>query len=273
MRILKVILMTILSFIILMPIIWMVLSSFRLEGEIFKFTDLTWRLFIPEEWTLKNYVDIFSDEKRPLGKYIFNTLFVAVIGTFLGVLINSLAAFSFAKLRFPFKGALFLLFLVTLAIPFEAIMVPQYLMIRDFGWLDSYTALIVPQIVWAFGIFLLVQFFSDIPRSIIDAARIDGASWFKIYTRIALPMSWPAIITLSIITFAAKWDEFLWALIVISDDAKQMIQIAIASYSTEIYTSWGMIFAASTIASIPTMLIFLFLQRYYLEGISTTGIK
>src|SRR5690625_3712382 len=187
MRKLKIILMTFISFIILMPIIWMVMSSFRLEDEIFKHTELVLRLFIPEKWTLKNYIDIVANKKRTLGTYIMNTLFIAVVGTLLGSLVNGLAAFSFAKLRFPFKKVLFLLFLITLAIPFEAIMVPQYLIIRDLGWIDSYTALIVPQIVWAFGIFLLVQFFSDIPQSIIDAARIDGASWFKIFFRIAVP--------------------------------------------------------------------------------------
>ncbi|MGP4038515.1 carbohydrate ABC transporter permease [Gracilibacillus sp. D59] len=273
MKTFKVFFMTVISFFILLPIIWMILSSFRFEEEIFKYTELGLHLLIPENWTLQNYKDIFSGDQRPLDVYMLNTLFIAVVGTFLGLLVNSLAAFSFAKLRFPFKKTLFMVFLSTLAIPFEAIMIPQYLIIRDLGWLDTYTALIVPQIVWAFGIFLLIQFFSDIPTSLIEAARIDGASWLKIYTRIAIPMSWPALITLGIITFVNKWDEFLWALIVISDDAKQVIQIAIASYSLEHYTSWGMTFAASTIASIPTMLIFLLLQRYYVQGVNTSGLK
>ncbi|GAB2572263.1 carbohydrate ABC transporter permease [Gracilibacillus alcaliphilus] len=273
MNVIKVMLMTVIAFIVLLPVSWMVLSSFRLEEEIFKFTELGYHLLIPENWTLQNYRDIFSENQRPLDRYMLNTLFIAVTGTFLGLLVNSFAAFSFAKMRFPLKRSLFVIFLSTLAIPFEAIMVPQYMIIRDFGWLDTYTALIVPQIVWAFGIFLLVQFFSDIPRSLIEAARIDGASWLTIFFRVAVPMSWPAIITLGIITFVGKWDEFLWALIVISDDAKQVIQIAIASYSLETYTSWGMVFAASTIASIPTMIIFLLLQKYYIQGVTTSGIK
>lgn len=265
--------MTIIAFIMLLPIIWMVFSSFKPEAEIFKFTELSLHFFIPESWTFQNYIDIFTNDRRPLGVYILNTLYVAVIGTFLGLLVNSLAAFSFAKLRFPFKRTLFLLFLITLAIPFEAIMVPQYLTIRDLGWLDTYTALIVPQIVWAFGVFLLVQFFSDIPRSLMEAARIDGASWLRIFTHIALPTARPALITLGIITFVQKWDEFMWALIVISDDSKQMIQIAVASYSNEEWVSWGSIFAASTVASIPTLVIFFMLQRYYIEGVATTGMK
>ncbi|AQS57544.1 sugar ABC transporter permease [Novibacillus thermophilus] len=265
--------MILLSFIVLLPVIWMVTSSFRPHSEIFRYTEFGWELFIPVDFTFENYVDIFSNQDRPFGVYILNTLFVAVVGTVSGLFINALAAFSFAKLRFPLKKTLMVLFLSTLVIPFEAIMIPQYLLIRDLGWLDSYKALIIPQIVWAFGIFMLIQFFSDIPRDMLEAARIDGASWLQIFFRIAVPISTPALITLGIMTFINRWDEFLWPLIVISDDSRQLIQVAIASYTTQYSTSWGLIFAASTVASIPTLIIFLFLQRYYVQGITTTGLK
>ncbi|WP_228441114.1 carbohydrate ABC transporter permease [Novibacillus thermophilus] len=272
-KVIKLIFMILLSFIVLLPVIWMVTSSFRPHSEIFRYTEFGWELFIPVDFTFENYVDIFSNQDRPFGVYILNTLFVAVVGTVSGLFINALAAFSFAKLRFPLKKTLMVLFLSTLVIPFEAIMIPQYLLIRDLGWLDSYKALIIPQIVWAFGIFMLIQFFSDIPRDMLEAARIDGASWLQIFFRIAVPISTPALITLGIMTFINRWDEFLWPLIVISDDSRQLIQVAIASYTTQYSTSWGLIFAASTVASIPTLIIFLFLQRYYVQGITTTGLK
>lgn len=272
-KILKIVFMSLIAIIILLPVIWMLLSSFKPESEIFKNTSLSWHYFIPENWTIKNYVDIFTNERRPLGRYILNTLFIAITGTFFGLIVNSLAAFAFSKMRFPLKKILFTLFLTTLAIPFEAVMVPQYLIIRDFGWLNTYKAIIMPQLVWAFGIFLLIQFFTDIPTSLIEAARIDGASWLNIYGRIALPTAKPALITLGIMTFVARWDEFMWPLIVISDDSKQVIQIAVASYSTENWVSWGNIFSASVVASLPTLILFFLLQKYYIQGVASTGIK
>lgn len=270
---LKLIVMTLLAIVILLPIAWMVLSSFKPESEIFKHTTFDWHYMIPEHWTLKNYIAVFTNSRRPLGRYILNSAFIAITGTVLGLIVNSFAAFAFSKMHFPFRKFTFGLFLMTLAIPFEAIMVPQYMIIRNLGWLNTYRAIIIPQIVWAFGIFLLMQFFSDIPDSLIEAARMDGASWFKIFTDVAIPNARPTLITLGIMTFSARWDEFMWALIVISDDSKQVIQIAVASYSTEVWVSWGDIFAASVVASIPTMLIFFLLQKYYIEGVTSTGIK
>lgn len=272
-KIVKFIFMSLLAVIILLPIIWMVLSSFKPEAEIFKHTTFGWDYLWPENFTFKNYIDIFTNTRRPLGRYILNTAFIAVTGTALGLVVNSMAAFAFAKMRFPFRKILFGLFLMTLAIPFEAIMVPQYMIIRNLGWLNTYQAIIIPQIVWAFGIFLLMQFFRDMPDSLVEAARMDGASWFNIFTKLAVPNAKPTLITLGIMTFSARWDEFMWALIVIGDDSKQVIQIAIASYSTEVWVSWGDIFAASVVASIPTMVIFFLLQKYYIEGVTSTGIK
>lgn len=259
--------------IVLLPIVWMVFSSFRLHEEIFKYTTWGWHLFFPKQWTLQNYLDIFLDASRPFGRYMANTLFVASIVTAAGLWINSMAAFAFAKLRFPQKKTLLALFLSSLVIPYEVIMIPQYLLIRDLGWINTFQALIVPQVVWVFGIFMLVQFFADIPRDILDAGKIDGASWFRIYVRLVLPSAVPALITLGLITFLNQWDAFLWPLIVINDDKKQMIQVAISSFQSLRGISWGKILAAASISSVPIVIVFLFLQRYYVKGITMTGVK
>lgn len=269
----KYVMMTFISVLVLLPILWMVLSSFRIHEEIFKFTNLEWHLFIPVNWTLQNYKDIFMDASRPFGRYMVNTLFVATIVTATGLLVNSMAAFAFAKLRFPFKRILLTVFLSSLVIPYEVIMIPQYLLIRDFDWINTFRALIIPQIVWVFGIFLLVQFFTEVPRDILDAGRIDGASWFRVYSSIVLPAAVPALITLGLMTFLTQWDAFLWPLIVMNEDKKQMIQVAISSFQSLRDISWGKIMAATSISSIPILVVFLFLQKYYVQGITMSGVK
>ncbi|MCD9023758.1 carbohydrate ABC transporter permease [Cohnella silvisoli] len=267
------IVMIVFAVISLFPIYWMVMSSFRTHEEIFKYTTLSRELFIPVNWTLQNYKDIFLDPSKPFGRYMLNTLFVAVIVTGFGLAVNSMAAFAFAKLRFPFKKILLTLFMSSLVIPYEVIMIPQYLLMRDLDWINSFTALIVPQIVWVFGIFMLVQFFADIPRDILDAARMDGASWMRIYNKIVLPAAVPALITLGIMTFLNQWDSFLWPLVVINEEKKQVIQVAISSFQSLRNISWGKILAATSISSIPILVVFLFLQRYYVQGITMSGVK
>jgi ABC-type sugar transport system, permease component len=257
----------------LFPIYWMVMSSFRTHEEIFKYTTLSKELFLPVHWTLDNYREIFLDPSKPFGRYIVNTLIVAIVVTAAGLVVNSMAAFAFAKLKFRFKRGLLAFFLSSLVIPYEVIMIPQYLLMRDFGWINDYRALIIPQIVWVFGIFMLIQFFSDVPRDILDAARMDGASWARIYAVIVLPTAVPAIITLGIMTFLNQWDSFLWPLVVINEEKKQVIQVAISSFQSLRGISWGKIMAATTISSVPILAVFLLLQRYYVQGITMSGVK
>jgi multiple sugar transport system permease protein len=269
----RLILMTAIAVVVIFPIYWMIMSSFRTHEEIFKYSKLSWELFLPVHWTLNNYKDIFMDASKPFGRYMLNTLFVASIVTVLGLIINSMAAFAFAKLKFPFKKLLLAVFLSSLVIPYEVIMIPQYLLIRDLDLINSFTALILPQIVWVFGIFLLVQFFADIPRDILDAARIDGAGWGRIYYKVVLPAAVPALITLGLMTFLNQWDSFLWPLIVINEEKKQVIQVAISSFQSLRNISWGKVLAATSISSIPILIVFLFLQRYYVQGITMSGVK
>lgn len=262
-----------LAVIALFPIFWMVMSSFRTHEEIFKYSTLSLELFFPVDWTLQNYKDIFLDPSKPFGRYMLNTLYVAVFVTAFGLLVNSMAAFAFAKLRFPFKRLLLAVFLSSLVIPYEVIMVPQYLLMQDLHWINSYWALTVPQVVWVFGIFMLLQFFADIPRDILDAARMDGAGWSRIYYAIVLPAAVPALITLGLMTFLNQWDSFLWPLVVINEEKKQVIQVAISSYQSLRNISWGKILAATSISSVPVLAVFLVLQRYYVQGITMSGVK
>jgi len=254
------------------PHIWAYVSSFKPHAEIFKYAfPLKWQTFVPLEPTLENYREVFT--LVPFARYMLNTLFVASITTVSGLFVNSLAAYAFARLKFPGRDLIFFLLLSTLIISPEVVMVPRYLIVNMLGWIDTHEALIIPGIASAFGIFLLRQFFKDIPRDLDDAARIDGCSWFGIYLRIVLPLSKPGLITLGLITFLANWSAFLWPLIVINSPEKMLIEVGIASFSTLYVTFWGRIFAAGTLASFPIVVVFMILQRYYIRGISMSGFK
>ncbi|MCD9020713.1 carbohydrate ABC transporter permease [Cohnella sp. NL03-T5] len=266
-------LMIVIALISLIPILWMILGSFRPRQELFQYVSLEWHLLFPVKWTLQNYIAIFSDSSKPLGVFIKNTVFVAGLVTLLSLLFNSMAAFAFSKLKFRGRNLLFAVFLSALVIPGEVTMVPTYLLIHAFHWTDSYNALIIPAAVSVFSIFLLVQFFADVPRELLEAGKIDGASWFGIYAKILIPSAVPALITMGLITFLGQWDSYLWPLIVINDESKQMLQVAIATFTNLQSTEWGKILAADTAASVPILILFLFLQKYYVQSIVSSGIK
>jgi multiple sugar transport system permease protein len=255
------------------PITWMILGSFRPHEEIFKYTSLSWHMLVPVQWTLKNYHAIFTDSLKPIGRYLMNTLAVAVTVTVFSVFFNSMAAFAFAKLRFPLKKIIFPFFLSALVIPTEVTLVPSYLLMHNFGWVNTYYALVVPAIISVFSVFMLTQFFSEIPTELLEAGRIDGASWMIVYRVLVLPASVPALITVAIITFLGQWDAYLWPLIVINDEKMQMLQVMIATFSSLLGIEWAKILAADTISSIPILILFLFVQKYYIQGITMTGVK
>ncbi|MFD0712705.1 carbohydrate ABC transporter permease [Paenibacillus sp. GCM10027626] len=269
----KWLLMVAVALVSLIPIFWMVLGSLRPRQELFQYLSLEWHLFVPVEWTLQNFIEIFGDESKPFGMFIKNTLFVAVLVTLFSLLFNSMAAFAFSKLKFRGRNVIFAVFLSALVIPGEVTMVPTYLLIHAFDWIDSFKALIVPATVSVFSIFLLVQFFADVPRELLEAGKIDGASWFGIYAKIVIPAMAPALITVGLITFLGQWDSYLWPLIVINDESKQMLQVAIATFTNLQSTEWGKILAADTVASVPILILFLFLQKYYVQSIVNSGIK
>ena len=255
-----------------LPFLWALGASFRENAAIFRdIRPLSLWTFVPRAPTPGGFVYIFGTDR--FHRYMANSLFVGLATTALGLFVNSLAGFGFARFRFRGRAALFGAVLVTFMVPLEIIVIPLYIVVRGFGWVDSYWALIVPAVADAFSIFLLRQFFHEIPQELVDAARIDGCSWFGIYWRIALPLVKPALVTASLLAFIRQWDAFFWPLVATSSPAYTVVQVALAKYVTEFVTFWDYLLAAAVSASVPVLLLYFLLQRYYVQGISTTGLR
>jgi multiple sugar transport system permease protein len=267
-------LMLLLAAFFLLPYVWMVSGSLRTQAEIFaNIYPLTLWTFVPREPTLDNFRALLNLQPLPFTHYIFNSLFVAVTVTAFSLVVNSFAAYAFARLEFPGRDALFVVFLSTMIIPFEVIAIPLYLEMRWLRWVDTYQALIVPFVASPLGMFLLRQFFLGLPRELEEAARIDGCSMFGAFRRIVLPNAVPALIAFGVIRFQFSWDAFVWPLIVAPSPPVRVIQVAIASFDTDVQVQWNLILAAAVLASLPIILMFAFLQRFYVQGMLTSGLK
>lgn len=202
-----------------------------------------------------------------------NSTFVALTTVLFGVIVNALAGFAFAVFDFRGKNLVFLLVIVSFMMPFEAIVLPLYVMIRAFGWANSYQALIVPEIANGMVIFLFRQFFASIPRDFYEAARVDGASWLYIFTRIAMPLSWPTIATSGLMLFLAQWDSFFWPVVAASDSNYAVVQVAIARNINFEQNDWGGLFASTNLAILLGTIPFLLIQRFYVRTLISGGIK
>ncbi len=251
----------------LAPFVWMLSASLKLNRDVFAFP-IEW---IPSQPRWENFVDIWT--KIPLALFIYNTFKLTVVVTILQLLTSSFAAYAFAKLRFPYRNALFLAYIATIAMPWQVYMVPQFIMMRGFGLNNTLTALICLQAFTAFGVFLMRQFYMSIPDELCEAARIDGMSEYGIWWRIMLPLSMPAISTLTIFTFVTTWNDFLGPLIYLTKTEVKTIQIGIRMFITQYTQEYGLIMAASVVSLIPVLILFLALQRFFVEGIASTGIK
>ncbi|NGO52809.1 carbohydrate ABC transporter permease [Allomesorhizobium camelthorni] len=251
----------------LTPIVWMLSASLKLDRDVFAFP-IEW---IPAEPRWRNYIDIWT--KIPLALFVWNTTKLTVIVTLLQLFTSSFAAYAFAKLRFPYRNALFLAYIATIAMPWQVYMVPQFLLMREFGLNNTHLALICLQAFTAFGVFLMRQFYMSIPDELCEAARIDGMSEYGIWWRIMLPLSMPALSTLTIFTFVNTWNDFLGPLIYLTKTELKTIQIGIRMFVTQYTQEYGLIMAASVVSLIPVLIVFLALQRFFVEGIASTGIK
>lgn len=251
----------------LAPFVWMLSASVKLDRDVFAFP-IEW---IPSEPRWQNYIDIWT--KIPLGLFVFNTAKITVIVTILQLLTSSFAAYAFAKLRFPYRNTLFLAYIATIAMPWQVYMVPQFLMMREMGLNNTHMALICLQAFTAFGVFLMRQFYMSIPDELCEAARIDGMSEYGIWWRIMLPLSMPALSTLTIFTFVTTWNDFLGPLIYLTRTELKTIQIGIRMFITQYTQEYGLIMAASVVSLIPVLVVFLALQRFFVEGIASTGLK
>ncbi len=249
------------------PFLWMVLTSFKNLGEILIYPPK----WLPEKFQLENYLNAFR--AAPFARFYFNSVFVAIAVT-LGQLVTcSMAAFAFARLKFWGRDVLFLIFLGTMMIPGQVTMIPSFMVLYWLGWIDSYKALIVPGLASAFGTFLLRQFFLTIPRELEDAAYIDGCSRAGVLWRIILPLSKPALATLAIFTFMGVFNDFLWALIVVNSEEMRTVQLGLAVFRDRYATEWDKLMAGSVTATMPILLIFFFAQKYFIKGITLSGLK
>ncbi|KKX33325.1 carbohydrate ABC transporter permease [Rhizobium sp. LC145] len=253
--------------VMLMPFAWMLSASLKLSRDVFVFP-IEW---IPSEPRWQNYVDIWT--KIPLALFIYNTSKLTIIVTVLQLLTSSFAAYAFAKLNFPYKNALFLGYIATIAMPWQVYMVPQFLLMREFGLNNTHLALICLQAFTAFGVFLMRQFYMSIPTELCEAARIDGMNEYQIWASIMLPLSKPALSTLTIFTFVTTWNDFLGPMIYLTKTELKTIQIGLRMFIAQYSAEYGLIMAASVVALIPVLIVFLSLQRFFVEGVASTGLK
>lgn len=256
-----------LAFLMLVPFAWMLSASLKLDKDVFIFP-IQW---IPKNPRWLNYRDIWT--KIPLMTFVLNTVKITLIVTFLQLLTSSFAAYAFAKLKFKYKNTLFMAYIATIAVPWQVYMVPQFMMMRSFGLNDSHLAIIFLQAFSAFGVFMMRQFYQGIPDELCEAARIDGMTEYQIYAKIMLPLSKPALSTLTIFTFVNTWNDFLGPLIYLKTEAKKTLQLGLKMFISQYSSEYGLIMAASVLSLIPVLIVFLSLQKYFVEGVAATGVK
>ncbi len=253
--------------VMVLPLVWMTSAAFKPLHEVMLIPP-TW---IPREPTLDNFRAVLH--QFPFALYILHSVIVAVAVVISTLITSAMAGYALAKFSFPGRNILFIVILSSLMVPFQVRMIPLYQMVVAFHWVDTLQAVIFPWLVDAFGIFLMRQFILTIPNELLDAARIDGASEFRIFWQIALPLTRPALSALAIFTFLGNWEEFLWPLIVSASDATRTLPVGLQSFSAEYgaNTNWQM--AGALVATLPVLLLFFVLQRQFIEGITLTGMK
>lgn len=266
-RVIIYVLLIVMAALMLVPFLWMLSASFKMNKDVFAFP-IEW---IPSNPRVRNYVDIWT--KIPLLTFIFNTAKLTIIVTLLQLFTSSFAAYAFAKLNFKGKKTLFLGYIATIAVPWQAYMVPQFMMMRSWGLNNTHLAIICLQAFSAFGVFLMKQFYEGVPTELCEAARIDGLSEYGIWWCVMLPLSKPALSTLTIFTFVATWNDFLGPLIYLTKTELKTIQIGLRMFISQYSAEYGLIMAASVIALIPVLIVFLALQKYFVQGVATAGLK
>jgi multiple sugar transport system permease protein len=252
----------------LLPLVWMLSASLMPLSEVIKVPPV-W--FAPSKYSLENYVEVWS--RIGFSRFFFNSAFIALTITLLQLLTSSMAGFAFARYKFPGRNLIFVLILSTMMIPFQVLMIPLFIMIARLGMVNTYWGIIIPAIVTPFGIFMMRQFMLGIPSALLDAARIDGAQEPYIYFRIVLPLCKPAIAALTIFSFLGSWDNFLWPLIIVNSKQLWTLPIAMSRFTEQYISQTHLQMAGASVMFIPVLIVFLFMQRNFIEGIAMTGIK
>ncbi len=265
-------LLSIFGLTMVLPFIWMISTSFKEAIEVFTEDPLNWRTWIPQNFVWQNYLEVFK--VLPFLKFYFNSIVVAICVTLGVVVSSSLAGYAFSRLNFAGRDKIFFAYLATMMIPGAVTIIPVFILMRYLGWIDSYKALIIPAMFTAYGTFMLRQFFMTLPKDLEDAAKIDGCGFFGIFCRIILPLSKPALATLTVFTFIGNWQSLLWPLLVTNSIKMFTVPIGLAYFQSQYYlVNWTMLMAASAMAIMPIIIIFLFAQKFFIEGIKLEGIK
>ncbi|PKR77825.1 sugar ABC transporter permease [Halalkalibacillus sediminis] len=255
------------AFIMLVPFLWMLSTSFKPSGATMVFPPE----FIPENPTTENYKEV--TEVFPMMRFLWNSIFVAVLTTIGQIILSAMAAYAFARMHFKGRDKLFLLYLATMMVPTQVTMIPQFILIKEFGWLDSYQALIIPTMFGVFGTFLMRQAMLSVPRELEEAAFMDGANHFKVFLNVCLPAVKPTIATLAIFTFMQSWNNFLWPLIVVNSNDKATLPLGLSLLEGRWGTDWSLMMAGVVISIVPILAVYLFAQKYFIQGMTMSGMK
>jgi multiple sugar transport system permease protein len=253
------------------PFMWMVTTSLSHEADVFAKKSVWWLSYVPTSFVWENYIEAWH--AVPFARFFINSIFASVCTTFGQVATSAMAGYAFARLSFPGRDKIFLAYLATMMIPFPVTMIPVFILFREIGWIDTYKALILPGIFTAYGTFMLRQFFMTLPRDLEDAAKIDGCGYGRIFLKIILPLSKPALATLTTFTFLGSWMNFMWPLVVLNSHEKFTLPVGLSYFQSVHTTNWTLLMAGSLIVLVPVLIVFIFNQRYFVEGIKLSGIK
>jgi multiple sugar transport system permease protein len=261
--------LVLLSIIFVAPILWMFLTSFRSQADARRIPIS----LVPDEITLRAFEIIFNQDQNPVLLWAFNSLVAAVLHSLLVLAISSMAAYALARMQFRGRNLIFGVLIGTMFVPGFIFLMPNYLLMDGLGWLDTLFALVVPGAAGAFGVFFLRQFFLSIPRELEETALIDGANTWTILTRIVIPISRPALVTLGVLAFLGNWNDFVWPIFVLFSPERMTLPAGLSSLRGAFAVDYPVVMAGATVAAIPVLILYAFVQRYVIEGVATSGIK
>jgi multiple sugar transport system permease protein len=266
-RLVLVVALALISILFLIPFIWMLSASVRTQGDLLGNPTSIW----PATFTWDNYLDVW--QRIPFGRQLLNTAVYAGLVMVVSVTLDSMAGYAFARFQFPGRGVLFVVVLATLMLPIQVTLIPVFQLLSDLGWINSLQGLVVPRMADAFGIFFMRQFFLSLPRDLEDAGRLDGVSEFGIWRRIMMPLAWPAVLTLGLFNLLYNWNDLLWPLVVTTDENMRTLPAGLALFKGQHSAEYGLLMAGAILALLPMMVAFFLVQRRFVEGIATTGLK
>lgn len=255
------------SLLSIFPFIWMITSAFKGQDDVFSSTIV----LLPTQWRFDNFIAAFT--AVPFGRFYLNTIIITIARVIGQLVISSMAGYSFARLRFPGREFLFWAVLAALMVPFQVTLVPDYILLSKLGWLDSFKGLIIPSLFSSFGIFLLRQFFLTVPQDLEDAAIVDGCNPVQVYWHICLPLARPILGAFGFLVALWSWNDFIWPLIVTQSTEMQTLSVGISLLQGQYVTNFGVLMAAATMTILPMIVLFIFAQRYLIEGITMSGLK